>query len=292
MREAFIKLFLRFCALLPLRGAHALGAGLGRLLAVLPNRSRTVTARNLALCFPELPPQERRRLAARSLQEMGKTATETGTLWCRDAGRVLALVRAVSGKEAVDQALSAGKGGIILTPHLGNWEMVGLYCSAHYPLTSLYRPPRMQGLEEFMRAARERAGARLVPTNAAGVRYLYRALAGGEFIGMLPDQEPGQGNGAFAPFFGIPAYTMSLLARLAQRTGAPVFFAYAERLARGAGFHLHFAPAPQGFGQGDVEEITAAMNAGVESCIRRIPEQYQWSYKRFRTRPEGAPRLY
>lgn len=292
MIETFIKLFLRLCALLPLRGAHALGAAAGQLLTVLPNRSRTVTLTNLALCFPELPPRARRRLAVRSLRQMGRTATETGALWYWEAGRVLALARAVSGREAMDQALRAGKGGIILTPHLGNWEMIGLYCSAHYPLTSLYRPPRLQGLEDFMRSARERAGARLVPTNAAGVRYLYRALASGEFIGMLPDQEPAHGNGIFAPFFGIPAYTMSLLARLVQKTGAPVFFAYAERLAGGAGFHLHFTPAPQGFARGDVEEITAAMNIGVEACVRRIPEQYQWSYRRFRTRPEGAPRLY
>lgn len=293
MREALLKFFLRLCAVLPLPGAHALGAAIGTVAAVLPGRTRGVTERNLELCFPELSPRERRRLALRSLREAGKTAAETGALWCRDIDRVLELVRAAPGREQVDAALAARHGAIIITPHLGNWEMVGLYCSAHYPLTSLYRPPRMQGLEEFVRHARERAGARLVPTTAAGVRHMFRALENGECVGLLPDQEPAQGSsGVFAPFFGIAAHTMTLLARLVQRTGAPVFFAYAERLRSGAGFEVHFIPAPADLSRGGIEEICAVMNAGVEACIRRIPSQYQWGYKRFRTRPAGEPPLY
>lgn len=292
MREAFLKLFLRLCAALSLPGAHLLGATLGTLVAALPGRTRSVTMRNLALCFPELPPRERRGLARRSLREAGRTAAETGVLWCRDVTQVLDLVRAAPGRERVDAEFAAGRGTIIITPHLGNWEMVGLYCSAHWPLTSLYRPPRMQGLEEFVRHARERAGARLVPTSAAGVRYMFRALERGECVGLLPDQDPAQGSGVFAPFFGIPAYTMTLLARLVQRTGAPVFFAYAERLEGGAGFEVHFIPAPADLGQAGIEEICTLMNAGVEACIRHIPAQYQWSYKRFRTRPAGEPSLY
>lgn len=292
MREASIKLFLRLCALLPLRFAHAVGSLLGGLFAAFPNRSRHVARTNLALCFPDMDERERNRLAGRSLRETGKTMTETGALWLWDPPRVLGLVRGVTGVEQVDAAMAAGKGVILTTPHLGNWEMVGLYCSSRYPLTSLYRPPRMQGLEDFMRTARERLGAHLVPTDAAGLRALYRALARGEAVGILPDQEPRPGNGVFAPFFGVPAYSMTLLPRLAQKSGAPVFVVWAERLPGGKGFHLRFMPAGAGFHEGSIEEIAAHMNAGVEACVRQAPAQYQWAYKRFNTRPDGEPRPY
>ncbi len=292
MRATLIKLFMRFCALLPLRAAHAVGAGAGSLLSILPNRTHRVSLRNLELCLPELPADERRRLAARALRETGKTAAETGALWLWPRERVLQLVRATSGREALDAAIRDGRGAIIITPHLGSWEMVGLYCSSLQTLTSLYRPPRLAALDDFMRAGREHLGAHLVPTNAGGVRHLYRALERNEMVGLLPDQEPGQGGGIFVPFFGISAYTMTLLARLVQKSAAPVFFTYAERLERGAGFHLHFIAAGADFAHGSAEDISAAMNAGVEACVRRIPEQYQWGYKRFRTRPEGEARFY
>jgi KDO2-lipid IV(A) lauroyltransferase len=223
---------------------------------------------------------------------MGKTGTEMGPLWSWDSGRVLGLVKSCSGREPVDAAFTEGRGAIISTPHLGNWEMVGLYCSSLYPMTSLYRPPRMEDLESIMQAARERLGASLVPTNAAGVRSLYKALERGEFIGILADQEPSQGTGVFAPFFGLSAYTMTLLPRLVKRTGAPLFFTYAERLPRGAGFHIHFIAAPARLAEGSIEEIAAQMNAGIEACVRSLPEQYQWGYKRFRTRPASEKSPY
>jgi KDO2-lipid IV(A) lauroyltransferase len=292
MRATLIKLFMRFCALLPLRAAQAIGATAGSLLSIVPSRSHRVTLRNLELCFPELPADERRRLAARALRETGRTAAETGALWLWPRERVLGLVRGTSGREALDEAIRAGRGAIIMTPHLGSWEMVGLYCSALHTLTSLYRPPRIAELGDFMRSGREHLGAHLVPTSAGGVRHLYRALERNEMVGLLPDQEPSQGGGIFVPFFGISAYTMTLLARLAQKNTAPVFFAYAERLGRGAGFHLHFIAADANFSNGSTDDVCAAMNAGVEACIRRIPEQYQWNYKRFRTRPEGEARFY
>lgn len=285
MRGTLLRLFLRLCALLPLRAAQGLGAGIGHLLMLIPNRSRQISAINIGLCFPDLDADERRRLVRRSLLETGKTITEMGPLWYWPGERVMGLVRQISGKAAVDAAYTHGKGVILVSPHLGNWEMTGLYCSRHYPMTSLYRPPRLRELDIFMRQARERLGARLVPANAGGVRALYRTLEQGEAIGILPDQEPNRGGGVFADFFGIPAYTMTLIGRLVKRGDAAVFFAYAERLPHGEGFHIHFVPAAAGISAGTIEEITGAINAGAEACIRTIPEQYQWSYKRFRSQP-------
>ncbi len=292
MRGTLLILFLRLCALLPLRAAQGLGAMVARLLVWIPNRAREITRVNLEACLPELPPDERRLLVARSLIETGKAVTEMGPVWYWPKARVLGLVAGCSGREAVDEAVARGKGVIIATPHLGNWEMSGLYCSSLYTMTSLYRPPRLREIDAFMQQARERVGARLVPANAGGVRALYRALEHGEAVGILPDQEPNRGGGIFADFFGIPAYTMTLIGRLVMRTGAPVFFTYSERLPAGRGFHIHFVPAPHDLASRPIEDITTAINAIAENCIRTIPAQYQWSYKRFNTRPDGSKTFY
>lgn len=292
MRTRLIKLSLRLCALLPLRVVHALGAGAGWLLARFPTEARRISRINIARCFPGLDAAARRRLVRRSLMETGKTAAETGPLWLWDRAHILRLAPEVEGDAQLDAAMAAGRGAILATPHLGAWEMVGLYCSMRYRMTSLYRPPRLAALDALMTGARERFGATLVPADTAGVRALLKGLRRGELLGILPDQEPRHGNGIFSPFFGLPAYTMTLLARLAQQTGAPIFIAYAERLAGGAGFHLHFLPLAEIPAGASVEAITAAVNAGIETCVRRLPPQYQWSYKRFKTHPSGDARFY
>ena len=286
MRAHLIQAGLRLFAALPLPLNHALGAGLGWLLAVIPNDLRRTTRDNLRRCFPELGRRERRRLARRSLMETGKTITETGPLWCWPGDQALGLLREVRGREHIDAALQGGRGLILATPHLGAWELAGLWTTAHLPMTTLYRRPRVAELDDMVRHARERLGARYVATDAAGVRALYRALGENRVVGMLPDQAPRDSGGEFAPFFGVPAYTMTFLSRLARKTGAPVLFAFCERLPRGRGYVLHFLPAPAAIHNSSLAESVAAVNQAVEQCIRALPEQYQWSYKRFKTRPK------
>ncbi len=288
-----IKALLRLFAPLPLPVSHGVGALLGLALATFPGRVPDIARANIDGCFPSLPAPERRRLLRRTLIETGKTATEAGALWYGTRDRVLGLVRAVHGEAAVDAARAAGRGVIFAAPHLGAWELVGLYLAhRHGPVTSLYRPPREAELESTVRAARERFGARLVPAHAPGIRALYGALERGEAVGILPDQEPRRGSGVFAPFFGIPAKTMVLVPRLAARTGAAVFVAYAERLPYGRGYRVHFVPAPQTVGAGDPTTGAAALNRAVEACVAHHPAQYQWTYRRFRVRPPGEPRFY
>ncbi len=277
---------------LPLSWNHRLGALAGWLAWRLPTRARRITLRNLERCLPELPAVQQKRLARYSLMETGKTATEIGPLWHWPEWRIRRLVHEVSGLHHLRDALDEGKGVILAIPHLGSWEMVGLYCSLHHPITALYRPPRERGMEATIRAGRERFGARLVPTDAAGVRALYGALKAGEMVCILPDQVPSAGQGVFAPFFGIPAKTMTLLPRLARRFDSRVIFCYAERLPKGGGFHIHFLPAPEGIDAHDPVTAAAALNRGVEQCVRALPEQYQWSYKRFRRQPPGEPKFY
>ena len=280
-------------ARLPLRVSHAVGGALGALGWYFSGRTRVVTERNLALCLPELDGPARRALARQSFVETGKTLLEAGALWSTSKEDVARLAREVSGQEYVNEAIAAGRGVILAGPHLGAWEMVGLYWSTQYPITSLYRPPRVAALGEPIHNGREHLGAQLVPTDASGVKALLRALKRGQLAGILPDQEPpAEGGGVFAPFFGTPAWTMRLLTRLAQRSDALVVFTYAERLAKGRGYHIHVVPAPSGIADEDPLVAARALNAGVEQCVRACAAQYQWSYKRFRKRPTGEASLY
>jgi KDO2-lipid IV(A) lauroyltransferase len=292
MQALFAKLAIHLLALVPFRISYTLGTVLGYLAYLIPNSLHKPTRVNIALCFPELNEQQRAHLIKQSFIELGRVAVETGALLLWDKHRTLNLVKKVSGEEFIQQAFNRGKGIIIAAPHLGAWEMIGLYCSSKNPMTSLYRPLRMERLNPFVRKARQRMGATLVPTDASGVRALYKAVAQNQMIGILPDQDPGDEGGVFAPFFGVPANTMTLLPRLMQKTGAAVIFSYAERLPRGQGFHVHFLPAPAASRTDDLQQAAAALNLGVENCVRQSPAQYQWSYKRFKTRPPGETRFY
>lgn len=278
---------------LPFRFVQGVGGLLGWLSAWVPNEHRDVSERNVRLCFPELPPREQRMLVRESLAEAGKTLTETFALWFGPVSRSLALVREVRGAEAFEAAVARGKGVLLISPHLGSWEVIGLHVGARHPMLCMYRPPRMEQLDAIIREGRQRTGTRIVPTDAHGIRALMQALKGGEVVGILPDQDPRDASGAvFAPFFGVQANTMTLISRLVAKSGAAPFFTFAERLPKGRGFILHLIPADPAIADTDPVRATTALNAGVEQCVRMAPEQYQWSYKRFRTRPEGEPRRY
>jgi KDO2-lipid IV(A) lauroyltransferase len=283
---------LHLFARLPLPASHRIGAALGWLLTAVPNDLKRITAINLSLCFPDLSIRERRRLLEQSLIEIGKTFAETGALWLWNKERVLGLACRVYGEDLLVQALAQGKGIILVSPHLGAWELAGLYCSTRCPLTTLYRPPRIAALDSMIRHARERLGARLVPTSTQGIRAIIQALRRGEAVGVLPDQDPRRDQGVFAPFFGIPTHTMTLISRLAARTEAEVLFVYARRFAGAEGYELHFMAAPQGIADHDPERAATQLNQGIERCVRAVPEQYLWAYKRFKTRPPGGMRYY
>ena len=292
IRRAAITGLLRLTSLLPLPLTHAIGILIGSLLWWIPNDLRRIASRNLVLTFPEMPVADRERLLRRNLWETGKLLLELGPLWLWRGERVLALVRgAVAGEEALTDTVRRRRGAILLTPHLGAWEMAGLYYSSRHPLTILYRPSRL-GLDELSVRGRGRLGGKVVATDARGVRSLLTALRDGEILGILPDQDPGDEGGVFAPFFGISASTMTLVSRLTRNTGAPVFLTWAERLPRGRGFALHLRALPEVTAAGSLEESAVALNRGVEAAVRSLPAQYLWAYKRFKTRPPGEPKLY
>lgn len=292
MRACLITALLRGLAALPLGWNRRLASAVGWLLTVLPNALRRHSAANIRLCLPELDAPAQRRLLNRSIVETCRTAFEAGPLWLWPEARIRPLMGEALDVEPVDTAVRAGRGVILATPHLGSWEMAGHFCALRWGITNLYRPPRIPELDILIRRGRERLGARMAATDARGIRRLYQALAAGAVIGILPDQDPGDDGGVFAPFFGVPANSMVLLGRLARKTGAAVFFGFCERLPGTQGYRFHFLPAPDGIADPDPAVAAAAMNRGVEACVRRCPEQYQWSYRRFRTRPSGAAKIY
>lgn len=290
--STILKGFLRFFSLLPLRLVHALGIAIGFGLAYIPSTRRRTTHTNLAMCFPDMSLRDRKRLARHNLIETGKTVVETGALWLWDRQRVLDKVRQVDGEQYLESAMARGKGVILAFPHLGAWEMVNVYCSTRYSLTCLYRRPRIKGMDQFMLESRQRLGASLVPNDVNGVRALLKTLKAGNMVGILPDQCPKRDKGSFAPFFGIQANTMTLLSRLLEKTAATLIFAYAERLPAGKGYHVHFRPPMADVAGLNLDQSLAAINDTVEACVRDLPDQYLWCYKRFRVRPLGEKGLY
>ncbi|MEM1189086.1 MAG: lysophospholipid acyltransferase family protein [Pseudomonadota bacterium] len=286
MKARLVAVLLSLAATLPLRASRALGRGLGRLLWWLNTAPRRVTERNILLAFPELDAEERNALARRSVLATGELAGEMGFVWRRPWSVVRAQIMEVLGEEAVLESLARGRGVVILGPHLGNWEVAGLYLATLGDALALYEPPHMQALESIVRGARERSGTRLVPTSTRGLGILVRTLKRGGITGILPDQVPPVVEaGENSVFMGIPSFTMTFVSKLLQRSGAAAFYAFAERVPKG--FRLHFVPAGQDIYSEDLDRSLLALNEGVERCLRQCPEQYQWEYKRFRTRPRG-----
>mgnify|MGYP001809937936 CR=1 FL=1 len=289
LKDSLARVLMHLVSRLPLPWVHRLGTAAGVLVTRWPNRQRRNALLNIALCLPDLTPDEQIRLRDQNLREFGKTYFEIAYLWLRPVEEALSLVREVRGAELLKR--EPGKGLIVLSPHLGAWELAGLYLAAQGPTAIFYKPQTY--LDDLIRAARARSGAELAPITAKGIRVLVQSLERGDYAGILPDQEPKADKGAvFAPFFGIPAFTMLLVNRLARRTGAPVIFMFAERLAQDAGFRIHCIRAPEGIDSEDDVAAATALNRGIEQCVMTCPEQYLWPYKRFRRRPDGAPKIY
>ena len=277
---------LKILALLPLPILHLLGVVLGWLIYLAPgslslrlrdNLTKSGVCRDAAAC---------RHLLRQAIAETGKGVMELPAIWLRPYQNVLGLVRETRGWEKIDDALAMGRGVIFMSPHIGCFEITSLCYAASHPLTAMYKPPRQAALHALMLAGRQRGQAKLVPTDLSGVRALLAALKRGEAVGVLPDQAPSSGDGVWAPFFGRPAYTPTLVASLQRKTGAAAFFAVGERLPWGRGYRVHFIPMDEPLPQ-DKTAAATLINRGVEDMVRRFPAQYLWSYNRYK-RPGGV----
>lgn len=250
-----------------------------------------VAVTNLQACYPDLAPEGIDGLLTDSFVHYLCSILETGHNWYWSRHKLSALCDGEAGDEMLTSGLAQGKGVLVLAPHFGAWEFLGMYLQKFSDIAILYKPPGHPGLEKALLQQRQRDGAAMLPATAAGLRQLYSHILAGKGAGVLPDQQPTSGHGRFAPFFGIPALTGVLAPRLIQKTGCVVFFAVCERL-QGGRFQLHVMPAEEDIYSADMDIALAALNRGVEMCIAIDPAQYLWSYKRFRARPEGQPPMY
>ena len=284
-------------ARLPWSWLARLGDALARAVVRRDRRESRVTRRNMEIIHPELSASQREVLHDAILRTTARQVLETLRLWTRPHAKNLRLLRAEHGVELFDAALASGRGVIVAAPHYGNWELLNQWLAAKTPLAVLYAPPDSKVGEAFLNLVRAAPGndaERVTQVRAEGpaaVRQLLKLLKDGGVVGILPDQQPKRGDGEFAPFFGRPALTMSLLTRLAARTGATVLYAYCERVADDGNepaFELHIEPAAPDVASTDPQVAVAALNAGIERIARRDPTQYQWTYKRFSLQPDDA----
>lgn len=292
MQSAIKRCLAWVLARLPLRANHAVGAFIGWIAWITCSKLRTASEINLQLCFPDLDEQQRARIARASLLETGKALSESFWLWSQAPEKVGRLISITEGESLLRDAQQSDRGVIIAAPHLGAWEACCLPLFIDKPVACLYQPPKCPVMETLTVNGRTNLGALPTKLDPQGIKSILRRLKDGETVGILPDQEPDLQNGCFAPFFNVPANTMTLLARFASRTNAQVLFSYAERLPKGAGWHVKYFPSDPDVSHTDKLVATTALNKGVEECVLSLAEQYMWNYRRFRILPDGTQRNY
>lgn len=287
-----MKIAFKLLALLPLWALQGLGALAGWLVYLIPNSRRRTALRNVERCFPELSPAERRRLVRRSLTAEMTTFVETPMVWLCSERRLLSLVRREENLELFDAAMQGGKGMLLLTIHMGSFEAGAIPLSSRYRLAGIYKPQK-GALNDLSVQGRSRCRGILVPAVGGAGATLAKLLDQGYGCYIMPDQDPPEGRGVFAPFFGIAAHTPTLASRMKQlRPELPVVLMWVERLPRAQGFVVHFSAPSPGFADPDPVKSATALNADLERIVRSRPDQYWWGYKRFRRRPPGEPAFY
>jgi Kdo2-lipid IVA lauroyltransferase/acyltransferase len=270
-------LLLKVLSRLPLCAVHFLGAIVGALFHYFKPKIKQVLANNLeeSGLYPD---KETLKVAIKyNVREMGKTMLESMAIWGRSEQAVLAWLKQVHHVELIEQALHENKGIIFLTPHIGAFEVSSVFYASKYPMTILYRPARQQCIDQWVKRGRSKGQLTLAPTDASGIKKLLVALKKGEAIGILPDQIASKGDGEWADFFGRPAYTMTLVSRLVERTNAAVIMAVVERLPHSQGFDLHLERLDH-----EVLATTASLNQALEEKVRLFPLQYMWNYDRYK----------
>jgi Kdo2-lipid IVA lauroyltransferase/acyltransferase len=281
----------RFFSVWPLAALHALGGPLGWLVWALSPGYRQQFRSNIAqagLSFDDARP---------AIAEAGRFIAELPRLWLGARGQSCLSNVTVEGHARAVEAFAKGKGVIFFGSHSGGFELAPqAFAELYGPITAIYRPARKAWLARLEAIARDRPNLTVLPADLRGIRLMHRALRANQGVAMLIDQVPPEGMGVWAPFFGRPAYTVTLGARLALQTGAALIPVTCERLPRGRGYVLKFWPAIEGLtganeaGTPDMVPAATRMNQMLETMIRSQPGQYLWGYSRYKTPRQLAPR--
>ncbi|MCU0223020.1 MAG: lysophospholipid acyltransferase family protein [Acidobacteria bacterium] len=279
---------LRGAGALPPRVADRLGAAAGRLLALARGSRRVRVAQvNVDLCFPDRSAAWRRDVVTRSLVHDGRAAMEAAIAWTREPGALLRYFHPPDGEEHLTAPLAAGRGVLLLAPHMGAWEAVNHYITARTPMTIMYLPNERPGLDALIHAGRNRHGATLVPASERGVRAVLKTLRAGGVSAILPDQVPDPSAGVFAPLFGHPTLTATLASKLLRVAKAAAVTLVCLRDEGRPGFRATYRPADPLISDDDLVASVTGLNRSVEAAIALDPGQYHWAYRRFKRPPPG-----
>jgi len=268
-------------------GRTRLGNLLGDLLwwIVVPRRS--ITLANLEACFPQMPERERRRIARKCFRNIARSALDHSVLWKADRARLETYVRV----EGIEHAVSPGNRPlIIVAPHFVGLDAGGLRLSTSVQGITVYSRQKNPAWDDWLYRVRARFGVILVARQGADMRRVIRTVKEGPPLYYLPDMDLGAANSVFVPFFGVPAATIPMVSRIARMIGARVVMGVTEMTDDG--YVLHFEPPWIDYPGASIEEDTARMNRELERWVLRMPDQYLWTHKRFKTRPPGSPSIY
>ncbi|MBT5232151.1 MAG: LpxL/LpxP family Kdo(2)-lipid IV(A) lauroyl/palmitoleoyl acyltransferase [Methylococcales bacterium] len=277
-------------AKLPYRLQMGLGAGLGWLMyRVMPIRKHFAEV-NIGLCFPELSEVKQAKLVRDHFDSFGKATIETAMAWW-SSDRQLAKLVSIKGLEHLKSAQASGQGVLMLSAHFTTLELGGRLLALTQPFQVSYKAHKKKPLfNEVMLRARERRFQKAISSKQP--RDMIKSLKGGNILWYAPDQDYGRKQSVFAPFFGVPAITLTSTARIVKMTNALVVPFYVQRLPNGQGYQLIIEPALSAFPAGDDLVDAAAINALIERWVRLVPEQYLWVHRRFKTRPVGEAKFY
>ncbi|MBA2485521.1 MAG: LpxL/LpxP family Kdo(2)-lipid IV(A) lauroyl/palmitoleoyl acyltransferase [Nitrospira sp.] len=279
----------RLLSLLPYRGQLALGRQCGRLLHSLLTRRRDIVRVNLALCFPHKAVAERDRVALHCFESMGMGMLEIGLAWWAKDPRVHCECT-IKGLEHIQEALHQGRGVLLCGAHLHTAELAGRFLALEQPIAIVYRPQNDDVAETVANRCRSRYYSELIQHR--DIRGVLRALAKNLVVWYAPDIDAGSKRSVFAPFFGVPAASLTATSRLAKVSGAPVVPCFYYRRADGSGYDIEVGPALDQFPSDEVLDDTVRINRLIEGAVRRVPEQYFWQHRRFKSRPPGEPSVY
>lgn len=282
--------FLWLLLFLPQRWRARTGDRLGDLFYHMSKRARRSAERNLELCFPDLEPWLRQDLLRRHFRAFGTAIMGVSLIWWASVAHLKKLVR-FRDRDYYDRALAAGKNIILFAPHFLGLEVAGVFLAHERRIISMYKQPRNDLLDWFQRRQRLRFGGALFERDSH-LKSLIRIVRQRIPFYYLPDQNPGEAGFVFAPFFGVPTATLTALSRIARLTDAVVIPCFTCILPKGAGYEIIFKPPLENFPTDDALADAARMNRTIEDAVREMPEQYMWTYRRFKNRPEGEPSVY
>ena len=285
--------FIAILGKIPLSISHKLGQCIGWFIYQFDNGIRFKVTRNITRCFPTLSKSQQQKLIKRSMQETMKMVLEMPIVWSTPKTKKCHDLLRLHDEALLKDAYQAGKGVLLLSPHLGAWEVAIFWLAKYYPVYAMYKPQKKAEINDFVSQARGDSGAIMIPATVSGIRSAIKALRAGKIVAILPDHDPGENNGGcFVPFFGIQTRTMSLVNELAKRTNAAVVFGFAKRLENSAGYEGYFQKAhPDIYSENRIRALTS-MNLDIEKMVSLAPEQYEWAVRRFRARPEDEAPFY